>query len=243
MTNPFIQIEQVSKKIGKQQIVHPFSLKLEAGQTLALCGGNGAGKSTLLRMIAGIMQPSEGQIMLDGLQWKNNRKAYAELIGFMPDDFRFGTALSAWETITFYASLRGIGKQRAAEVLRLVELYEARHKSVAAFSKGMRQRLMFGQAVLAKPKLLMMDEPTNGLDPYWTDMFSQLVLELKAAGTTIIFSTHHLQIAETVADEALFLHEGRIMSHRTIAEYRESYGSAGLAAVFTESSQQSIASK
>lgn len=235
MDNSLLQLNQVSKKIGKQLIVHPFDMKLEHGQVLALCGGNGAGKSTILRMIAGILQPTTGSIRLGEWEWRRHRQAYAAQLGYMPDDFQFGTALSAWETICFYASLRGISKQRAQEVLELVDLYEVRSKPVAAFSKGMRQRLMFAQAILAKPLLLLMDEPTNGLDPFWTDMFVKLVLDLKAAGTAIIYSTHQLQVAEVSADVALFLHQGQVMSSGLVQSYMEQHGAAGLGAVFAQS--------
>lgn len=234
MGDVFLELDNVSKTIGKQVIVHPVTLRLGQGKTLALCGGNGAGKSTLLRMIAGILQPTTGTIRAGGLVWKRQRKAYAEQLGYMPDDFQFGSSLSAWETIAFYASLRGVGKERAKEVLELVDLFAVRQKPVSAFSKGMRQRLMFAQAILAKPRLLLLDEPTNGLDPFWTDMFVQLANDIKAEGTTIVFSTHHLQVAEATADEALFLHQGVIMSRGTIRSYKEQYGEAGLNGVFAE---------
>lgn len=235
MAEAFVNIVDVSKKIKRQPIVRPLSLQLTKGQVLALCGANGAGKSTVIRMIAGIAQPTAGRIEVGGLQWRRERKAYAEQLGYMPDDFQFGAALSAWETICFYASLRGIGKERAREVLEIVDLYEVRNKSIATFSKGMRQRLMFAQAILAAPKLLLMDEPTNGLDPYWMGMFVERVRELKDEGMTIIFSTHQLPVAEKCADVALFLHEGRVVSMGSVPQYMEQFGAGGLEKVYEQS--------
>lgn len=234
MANYFVEMNEVSKTIKKQRIVHPFDLQLEQGRVLALCGANGAGKSTIIRMIAGIAQPTSGTITLDGMQWNKQRKAYAELMGYMPDDFTFGTALSAWETLRFYAALRQVDSDRVREAMELVDLYDVRAKSVSTFSKGMRQRLMFAQAILAKPKLLLLDEPTNGLDPYWMGMFAELIHTIKAEGTTIIFSTHQLNIADEAADEAVFLHEGKVLSSGTIEHYREKYGEAGLEAVYAD---------
>lgn len=234
MANLFLEMNEVSKTIKKQLVVHPFNLKLEKSRVLALCGANGAGKSTIIRMIAGMTQPTSGSITLDGLQWKKQRKAYAELMGYMPDDFTFGTALSAWETIRFYAALRGVEQERVREVMELVDLYDVRAKSVSTFSKGMRQRLMFAQAILAKPQLLLLDEPTNGLDPYWMGMFTELIHTIKEEGTTIIFSTHQLDIADEAADEAIFLHEGKVLSRGTIAHYKEKYGENGLEAVYAD---------
>lgn len=230
----FLEMRQVGKSIKKQRVVHPFDLNVEKGRVLALCGANGAGKSTIIRMIAGITQPTSGTIKLAGLQWHKQRKAYAELLGYMPDDFTFGTALSAWETMCFYAALRHVERERVREVMELVELYDVRTKSVATFSKGMRQRLMFAQAILAKPQLLLLDEPTNGLDPYWMGMFAELIHTLKTTGTTIVFSTHQLNIAEEAADEAIFLHVGHVISSGTIAHYKEKYGAKGLEAVYAD---------
>jgi ABC-type multidrug transport system ATPase subunit len=232
--NYMVQMLGVSKKIGKQLVVAPFDLELPQGKVLALCGGNGAGKSTIIRMLVSISQPTTGIIEVGGVQWKRNRRAYAEMIGYMPDDFNFGVTLTAWETIRFYASLQGIKEERALEVLELVDLAEVRHKKVSAFSKGMRQRLLFAQALLAKPALLVMDEPTNGLDPYWTATFAKLVLQLKAEGHTIVFSTHQLDVAAEAADEAIFLNHGQILSQGPVNEYLSIHGDHGLNQVFTQ---------
>lgn len=234
MANAMVHMLGVSKTIGKQQVVAPFDLDLGQGQVLALCGGNGAGKSTIIRMIVGLSEPSTGTVEVGGVQWKRDRKTYAETIGYMPDDFNFGATLTAWETIRFYASLKGVNEARALETLKIVDLAEVRHKKVAAFSKGMRQRLLFAQALLAKPPLLVMDEPTNGLDPYWTSTFAKLVLQLKADGHTIVFSTHQLDVAAEAADEAIFLNQGHILSRGSVDGYISTHGEHGLNHVFAQ---------
>ncbi|MFH5185402.1 ABC transporter ATP-binding protein [Paenibacillus sp. TAB 01] len=232
MDKSVLSLKQVTKRIQKQQIIHSVNFNLSHGQALALCGGNGAGKSTILRMIAGILQPSSGSIEVNGVSWKQDRKGYAEQIGYMPDDYRFGQGLSAEETLAFWGSLRKVSKDRLQEILYMVGLYEVRMKSVSSFSKGMRQRLLFAQALLTKPPLLIMDEPTNGLDPYWLESFIALVASAKLAGHTIIFSTHQLEIAEAVADHVIFLKEGRVMEEGTISDFRQSYESHGLQSAF-----------
>lgn len=235
-----LELRNVSKSIKKQTVVYPLHLQLDAGQVLALCGGNGAGKSTILRMIVGITQPTNGTIHVCGLEWKRDRKAFAEQIGYMPDDFQFAGKLTAKETITFYASLRHIPPKRAAEVLELVGLNEVRDKSVSTFSKGMRQRLLFAQAILANPKLLVLDEPTNGLDPYWMQEFVDLIGLVKRSGQTVIFSTHQLQIAESVADRAVFLNIGKVLGDAAVEHYRDKFGASGLHGAFTELISESI---
>lgn len=234
MPNQFLILNNVSKTIDKKLAVSPIQLTLQQGKTLALCGANGAGKSTLIRMIAGVTSPTTGTITLNGLQWKQERKAYAEQVGYMPDNFQFGTVLSAWETTCFYASLRDVGQERVEEVLKMVDLYDVRSQSIQTFSKGMRQRLMFAQAILAKPALLIMDEPTNGLDPFWMKQFVELLHQLRAEGMTIIFSTHQLHIAEQTADDVIFLHEGKVINEGSVAYFVEKLGPSALDKVYNE---------
>ncbi|MGG1658579.1 ABC transporter ATP-binding protein [Brevibacillus sp. NRS-1366] len=232
---PFgLEIDQVQKAINGKTIVQPFSLRIEPGEVVALCGGNGAGKSTILRMIVGILPPTSGTIQLNGLNWKEHRVDYLQQIGYMPDHFTFSPGLTASETITFYAALRNRSAQEAEHVLQAVGLSDHRSKRVSQFSKGMQQRLLFAQAILAKPALVILDEPTNGLDPYWMDGFVDLVRELKLAGQTVIFSTHQLQVADAIADRAIFLMNGQIMRDSPIHEYQEQYGATGLYGAFAE---------
>ncbi|OXM15275.1 ABC transporter ATP-binding protein [Paenibacillus herberti] len=235
MHKPVLLVEGVDKSIKGQHIVRDISLTMQQGSVLALCGGNGAGKSTLLRMVMGILQPTSGIIQVDGLSWKENRNAYADKLGYMPDDYAFAKGLTAWETLHFWASLRGLSRSRTEEALEEVGLAEVRNKNVTAFSKGMRQRLLFAQAMLAKPPLLVLDEPTNGLDPYWMDSFVELVNKLRREGHSVIYSTHQLPVAEASADYVLFMQEGAAVRQGTVASLLEQYGPGGLHAAFTES--------
>jgi ABC-type multidrug transport system ATPase subunit len=234
VAEPLLVLRDVSKSIGGNQIVQPLSLTLPAGQVLALCGGNGAGKSTILRMVIGNMMPSSGAISLDGLEWRRSRREYAAKIGYMPDDFNFGMALTARETVCFYAALRDLGRSRAEEVLEVVGLTEAADRKVASFSKGMRQRLLFAQALLARPRLLVLDEPTNGLDPRWMRTFAELAGELKKNGQSMLLSTHNLPVAEEIADRVVLLDAGRVVSTGSVDDYRQAYGNGGLARAFAE---------
>ncbi|MGO4544121.1 ABC transporter ATP-binding protein [Paenibacillus sp. 2TAB23] len=234
MPDPIVELEQVKKSMKKQLIINELDLKVGQGQIMALCGGNGAGKSTILKMIAGILEPDSGSISVGGLRWRDNRRRYAELIGYMPDDFRFSQGLTAYETLAFWASLRGVPKQRAAEVLCEVGLEDTGKKSVSAFSKGMRQRVLFAQALLAKPPIVLMDEPTNGLDPYWIETFVRMVKELAANGQTVIFSTHQLHVAEALADRMALLRGGQIELEGSSSEIRDKLGAGGLQDAFAE---------
>ncbi|WP_438444242.1 ABC transporter ATP-binding protein [Gorillibacterium sp. sgz5001074] len=229
-----LELVQVSKTIRGKTIVHPFDFGLPKGSVLALCGGNGAGKSTILRMVAGITQPTTGTIRLGGRTWSQDRRGYASSLGYMPDDFQFGHSLTAGETLDFYAALRGPEAIRRVDaVLEEVGLFSVKRAKVSSFSKGMRQRLLFGQALLGEPELLVLDEPTNGLDPYWLQAFVELIRARKAKGQSVIFSTHHLEAAELAADYAILLHEGRIRQAGAMEEFRADFGEGGLQRAFT----------
>ncbi len=225
---PIVEMIDVQKLLNKQTIVDSVNLSVKQGEVLALCGANGAGKSTLLRLLVGIMQPTKGTIRIKGMDWKSHRKEYAGLIGYMPDDYRFGNGLTARETLSFWASIRGLPVSRADEVLAEVGLADTGKKPVSSFSKGMRQRVLFAQAMLARPPVMVLDEPTNGLDPFWMSSFITLIHSLREQGHTIIFSTHQIQIAEALADHAVFMNLGRIEMDDTTENIRASYGSRGL---------------
>lgn len=234
MTANGLQIQQVTKKIADKVIVQPFDLQIQPGEVVALCGGNGAGKSTILRMIVGILSPTSGSISLNGKTYDGQRVDYLQQIGYMPDHFNFAAGLSARETIRFYAALRGKSAEVADAALRAVGLEDVKNKRVTQFSKGMQQRLLFAQAILAKPALVVLDEPTNGLDPYWMDAFVDLVLDLKHAGQAVLFSTHQLQVADAVADRVIFLMNGHVVRDSSILEYQKEYGEHGLYGAFSD---------
>ncbi|OPA72957.1 ABC transporter ATP-binding protein [Paenibacillus selenitireducens] len=225
MDDIVVKVVGLTKTIKKQTIVQDISFNISSGNVLALCGGNGAGKSTVLRMISGIMQPTSGEILVNNLRWNTDRKLFSQQIGYMPDDYQFTQGLTAEEALSFWAALRKVPKQRVHEVLELVGLEEKRKSLVHTFSKGMRQRILFAQALLGKPPLLIMDEPTNGLDPFWMKSFVQLLLNLKREGHTVVFSTHQLEIADEVADQIVFLNKGRNVGEGSMEHFRDRFGS------------------
>lgn len=221
MSNVVLDVQNLEKTMNKKTILHSLSLQLQSGRILALCGGNGAGKSTLIRTMIGLSNATKGTVTINGVQKKKNRQAFARQFGYMPDDFQFQESIRARETLYFYARLKCVDEERTKEVLQQVGLTEHQHKVVGAFSKGMRQRLLLAQALLTKPPLLVLDEPTNGLDPYWVQTFSQMMVQAKEAGQSVVFSTHDLHVAEEIADEVIFLHDGNVLSKGPIEKYKE----------------------
>lgn len=206
-----ITIKNVSKVFKQKTALHSFSLTAEDGECIVLCGGNGAGKSTLLQIIAGISPPGDGTVLINQVDIKGNRKQYVSLIGYMPDEFIAQESLSVIEFLTFYGTFRKVTQPRIMEVIDTLGLEAKRDEMIKHLSKGMHQRLLFGQAWLAAPAVLILDEPTNGLDPYWIDVFIELLKKIKQSGTTIIFSTHMMDVAAEVADQVIFMENGRMI--------------------------------
>jgi len=216
-----LELQNISKKYKTKQVLEPLSLVIEEGEGLVICGGNGAGKSTLLSIIAGVLRPSSGSVLLNDCCLQHNRKPYVEQIGYMPDDFQADPSMTVKEFLLFYASLRKIDLSRVEEMLVLIGLQEQRNVRITRLSKGMRQRLLFGQAWLAKPALILLDEPTNGLDPYWVNVFVQQIKEIKNSGSIVIFSTHMMDVAVETADRILLMKAGNVIDQLTELSSKE----------------------
>ncbi|MFJ8264154.1 ABC transporter ATP-binding protein [Rummeliibacillus sp. NPDC094406] len=201
-----VEGEKLVKKYSKEQGLLDVSFILQEGRIIALAGGNGAGKSTLIRLLIGEEKPNSGE-----LNWAINPS-----IRYMPDDVNFPPTLTALEILQLLAGLKKIPSGEIETVLKRVGLWEYRKQRVRQFSKGMRQRLNLAQALLGDEQLLILDEPTNGLDIRWIAELKNILQEQKDAGKTILFSTHLLSFAEELADDVLLLHEGRVLRHGNI---------------------------
>lgn len=195
-----------SYKNGKGLKKASFSLR--RGRILALVGGNGAGKSTLIRLLTGQEKQTSGT-----LNWQSSQD-----VRYMPDDVDFPAMLTATEILLLLASLKKKGQREVDEVLKRVGLWDVREQKVQQFSKGMRQRLNLAQSLLGNGQLLILDEPTNGLDPFWIAELKKMMLEEKEKGCTVLFSTHLLAFVEEVADDLLMLHEGTILASGALQE-------------------------
>ena len=206
-----LNVMDISKHFKTKTALHPFSLTVQEGQCIALCGGNGAGKSTILNILASISSPSSGSVTLDEIHMGEQNKEYVSLIGYMPDEFYAQGEMSVEEFMSFYAAIREVSNDRIGEVIASLGLNEKRKELVKNLSKGMRQRLLLGQSILAEPRLLIMDEPTNGLDPYWINEFIDTIKQIKLTGAIILFSTHMMDVAAEIADKVLFIEQGRLV--------------------------------
>jgi Cu-processing system ATP-binding protein len=222
LKNNVIELRNVFKYYGEVLAVDGISLTVHRGETLGLIGHNGAGKSTLFKMMLGLIPASAGEIRINGTPVRG--AAFRELrrtIGYLPENVVFYDNLTGLETLQFFASLKGCAHESCLPLLEKVGLARAANRRVDGYSKGMRQRLGFAQALLGKPRLLFLDEPTTGLDPEGIREFYQVLQELNAQGLTVVITSHILSEIQERVQRLAVLKSGKLHALGTVQELRE----------------------
>ncbi|MGA9224784.1 MAG: ABC transporter ATP-binding protein [Mesobacillus sp.] len=230
-----IHVENLEKSFKDIKVIKGLNFELEAGKCVALIGANGAGKTTTLKMLSGLLKPSHGSICFEGVKKRDDIR---KLIGYLPQHPVFYDWMTASEFLEYAGKLSGLStmeaKQRSYELLELVGISDARNKRISKYSGGMKQRLGIAQAVIHRPKLIMLDEPVSALDPFGRREVLELLEKLKDEAT-VLFSTHILNDAEEVCESIIFLHKGQIIESGTMNEFREKYQQSKIDLVFQES--------
>ena len=220
--NRIVQLLQVRRHFGKIRAVNDLDLELDAGEVLGLLGHNGAGKSTTMKMILGVLAPSSGTVEVLGENPRGRAAGHLRLkLGYLPENVSFYDNLSGQEVLRYFARLKRIDIGRADRLLERVGLGKAATRRVRTYSKGMRQRLGLAQALLGEPRLLLLDEPTVGLDPIATRDVYDMIDELRETGTSVILSSHVLAGVEHHLDRVAILARGRLQANGTIDELRQ----------------------
>ena len=214
-----VDVRHVKKSFKDVHAVKGVNLTIKPGEFLALLGPNGAGKTTLVEMIEGIQHPDEGEIFISGKQWKNHQHELHQMIGLSLQETRFMDKLTAMETMRLFASFYKLGTDRVEDVFHLIGLEEKKKAYVNNLSGGQRQRLALGVALLNKPKILLLDEPTTGLDPNARREIWNILLDLKKEqNTSLILTSHYMEEAEYLCDRIVIMDQGSILAEGMLQE-------------------------
>jgi len=214
-----LDVRALTKRYGALLAVDNISFTVNRGEVVGYIGPNGSGKSTTVNMVVGLLEPSSGSIALDGRTQDEDPIAYKRRIGYVPEEPYLYTHLTAAEYLTLVGRLRDMPQDRldrkVPELLRLFLLWDSRYSTMAAYSKGMRQRVLLAAALLHNPDLLVLDEPFSGLDVNASLLFRALLGMFAADGRMILFSTHRFDMVEKVCSRAVILSAGRLAAeHR-----------------------------
>lgn len=217
---PTIELNGISKSFGSVHAVLDISYSLKEGEIVALVGHNGAGKTTQIKLMLGLIRPTAGTIRVLGEDPSTGAAEVRTRLGYLPENASFNPALTGVETLNFYAALKRTGHGQIKSLLERVGLTHAADRRVRTYSKGMRQRLGLAQALLGQPKVLLLDEPTTGLDPASRRDFYRFLDELREAGSTILLSSHALSELEGRADHVIIVGRGAKIADGTLDELR-----------------------
>jgi ABC-2 type transport system ATP-binding protein len=221
-TENVIEVKGVWKSFKTVQAVKGINLKILKGQFVGLLGPNGAGKTTLVEMIEGIQKPDKGEITIMGKGWKGNEDELRHIIGLSLQETRFIDKLRVSETLMLFAGFFDLGKERVNEIIDMVGLEEKRKAYVVNLSGGQRQRLAIGISLINKPAILLLDEPTTGLDPNARREIWDILRNLKEKSeTSMILTTHYMEEAENLCDYIVIMDNGTILKEGTMQQLLE----------------------
>ncbi|EPY2276989.1 ABC transporter ATP-binding protein [Clostridium sporogenes] len=215
-----LQVENIHKKIGKREIIKDVSFSVKEGEIFGFLGPNGAGKTTTIRMMVGLIAPTKGRIKIMGHDIQKERVKALKNIGCIVENPDMYNDLTGMQNLKYYGDLYGdISKERINEVVELVGLKDRINDKVRKYSLGMKQRLGLGQAILSNPKLLILDEPTNGLDPIGMHEFREIVKDIAKQNNSAVFiSSHILSEIEQMCDHFAIINKGSIKTIQAVSE-------------------------
>jgi ABC-2 type transport system ATP-binding protein len=239
MSSPYaVELQDVTKRYNEIVAVNHMNLSINTGEIFALLGPNGSGKSTTLKMLLGLVESTAGTISVLGIDVKKDPVAIKQQVGYVPESPNIYEFLTGIEYLDFVADIYGVStaekKQRITEYLKALQLEGREGDMINSYSDGMKKKISLTSAFLHKPKLLILDEPLNALDPRSARIVKNLLHELKMQGVTTILSTHVLEIAEALCDRIAIMYQGNILALGTMDELRDraSLPNSDLEAIF-----------
>jgi ABC-2 type transport system ATP-binding protein len=220
-----LSLEHVAVRYSGRPVLREVSFSIGPGEIVAYLGANGAGKTTTMKVVTGLVAPDYGRVLFAGRDVAEDPLGYRRRLGYVPETAEVYPFLSGREYLQLAGRLRALPEasleRRVDELLELLGLGPHRHQGLDSYSKGMRQKVLIGAALLHNPEILILDEPLSGLDVSSVLVMKALLRELAARGRTILYSTHHLEVAEGLCERVLILHHGRIVADDSVASLRE----------------------
>lgn len=221
-----ITIEQLGRAYGDFKAVNNISFNVEKGEIVGLLGHNGAGKTTIMKMLSGYLEPSAGRIEIDGLDMARERAAIQKQLGYLPESLPIYPEMNVADYLDYAANLKGLSGDKARnEIRRAIKATDIGDKllaTIGTLSRGYKQRVGVAQAILGQPNLLILDEPTNGLDPTQTQQMRKLIRDI-ASNATVILSTHIMQEVDALCDRALIMRSGELALNARLEDLRNSH--------------------
>lgn len=219
-----LQIINLTKKFGNQTALNNINLEIGKSEIIGLLGPNGAGKSTLMKSVTGALKIDEGEIIFDGRNLAHHSLEAKRKMGFLPENNPLYAEMYVKEYLTFVSEIHGVPKSKIEEVIDLVGITPEKSKKISQLSKGYRQRVGLAQAIIHAPELLILDEPTNGLDPNQILEIRNAIREI-GREKTVILSTHIMQEVEALCSRVILIHKGNIIQDSPIADFKDKFGS------------------
>ncbi len=220
-----LKAEKLVKRYGKVLAVSEISFEIHTGEVFGLLGPNGAGKSTTINIISGIIKKNSGDVFIEGKNMDKNLNECKSMLGIVPQELAIYNDLTAEQNVSFFGSLYGLsGKElqnQTKETLNYVGLYERRKDKAKTFSGGMKRRLNIACGLVHRPRLLILDEPTVGIDPQSRNYIMEYIMRLKSEGMTILYTTHYMEEAEQLCQRVAIMDMGQIVAQGTLQELRQ----------------------
>ena len=233
-----LELRGVIKRYTGIPVVGGVSFTAARGEVTGYLGPNGSGKSTTLKMITGLIEPSEGEILFDGVPIGRDRLAHKQRLGYVPEEPHLYPHLTGAEYLEMVGQLRGIPERlvdhKASGFLRLLGLHGDRNVPISSYSKGMRQKILLAAALLHNPELVLLDEPFSGLDVNSALILRGLIHELAARGKVVLFSSHELDTVERVSSRVVILHKGKVVANDSIDHLRSLMSLPTLEGIFSQ---------
>ncbi len=237
-----LEAKHLTKYYGSMRCVTDVSFRAERGGILGLLGPNGSGKSTTMRMVAGLLDPTRGNVLLDGQRISKDLVGYKSRLGYVPEEPYLYPYLSGIEYLLLVGSLRQLPEPKLAKridgMLEAFGLHGQRHSALGTYSKGMRQKILVIAALLHDPEVLIFDEPLAGLDPGFALVFRDLVDELARAGKVVLYSSHVLEVVEKLCMRVVILQRGRVVAYDSVDHLRDLMAAPSLESAFMELAEQ-----